>query len=267
MTEINQTIRKALSEDPQRIAFEEIPGEESSPLNQPVAEKDFTANRLEDQEFADFQPSEVDNQDGAQAIPDSPLDAPEQEINDHPDGEFHEEEAFEIPPGHARQAADAFLGIADNVLEVGGGFFVKIRKVKAFYDFDQIIQVIEQQNAKNVKRIKLDQEDKILLRPLLIAILKKRAQKLSVEQQFMGALLSVLMKKVQMIVEVRTENEELVERIIDIIKQQQEEPSEVTSEKEETAEEEPTAEKDKVTSDPAIATDAIIEVAEEDSLE
>lgn len=264
MTEINETIKKALSETPEGIAFEEIPAEEGSPLNQPVVEKDFTTQNMENQDYTAFEPSSIDNQDAEQAVPDSPLDAPEQVINDNTGEETVDEEPFEIPASHAKQAADAFLGIADNVLEIGGGYFVKIRKVKAFYDFEEIIQVVDKQNDRNVKRIKLDQEDKILLQPLLIAVLKKRAQKLTVEQQFMGALLSIVIKKAQMIVEVRAENEILVERIVDIIKQEQkEEPSQ----RGETIDQEPVATENEETSDSIIATDAIIEVAEDDSLE
>ncbi|MCB0536743.1 MAG: hypothetical protein KDE33_04365, partial [Bacteroidetes bacterium] len=112
------------------------------------------------------------------------------------------------------------LGMTDNVLAVGSGFFVKIKKHKDFYDFEEIVQVIDEQNAKNVKRIKLDEEDKILLRPLLIAILKKKAKKLTPEQQLLGAVLSILMKKAQVVMEIRAENEILLDRILEIIREE-----------------------------------------------
>jgi hypothetical protein len=110
--------------------------------------------------------------------------------------------------------------MTDNVLAVGSGFFVKIKKHKDFYDFEEIVQVIDEQNAKNVKRIKLDEEDKILLRPLLIAILKKKAKKLTPEQQLFGAVLSILMKKAQVVMEIRAENEILLDRILEIIREE-----------------------------------------------
>ena len=129
-------------------------------------------------------------------------------------------EDFELPTGHAKQAADTLLGMTDNVLAVGSGFFVKIKKHKDFYDFEEIVQVIDEQNAKNVKRIKLDEEDKILLRPLLIAILKKKAKKLTPEQQLLGGVLSILMKKAQVVMEIRAENEILLDRILEIIREE-----------------------------------------------
>ena len=97
---------------------------------------------------------------------------------------------------------------------------MKIKKHKDFYDFEEIVQVIDEQNAKNVKRIKLDEEDKILLRPLLIAILKKKAKKLTPEQQLLGAVLSILMKKAQVVMEIRAENEILLDRILEIIREE-----------------------------------------------
>lgn len=127
---------------------------------------------------------------------------------------------MEIPAGHARQAADTLLGITDNMLELGSGFFVKIKKHQEFYDFEEILQVVEEQNEKNLRRMRLDDEDKALLRPLLILILKKRAKQLTPEQQLMGAVLSILMKKARIMMEVRTENELLTERILDIIREE-----------------------------------------------
>ena len=123
-----------------------------------------------------------------------------------------------MPLSQANQAADALLGMSNNVLEVGGGYFVKISKHKEFYEFDEIISVIDQQNDKNVARVKLDKEDKALLRPLLAQILRKKAKKLTPEQQLMGAVLSILMKKAQVVMEVRAENNILEERILDIIR-------------------------------------------------
>ena len=105
-------------------------------------------------------------------------------------------------------------------MAVGGGFFIKIKKHKEFYDFEEVIQVIEEQNEKNIKRLKLDEEDKILLRPLLISMLKRKAKKLTPEQQLLGAVLSILMKKAQVVMEIKAENEILVERILDVIREE-----------------------------------------------
>ncbi len=202
------------------IPFEEITPEENSPLNEPVV------NHAEQQ--GNPQESEAEpNTDhpGTSPLmseePEEPLDAAEQEIDeDYREGEPQDpEEEFELPTGHAKQAADTILGVTDNVLAVGGGFFVKIKKHKDFYEFEEVIQVIDTQNEKNVRRLQLDPEDKVLLRPLLIAVLKKKAKKLSPEQMLLGAVLSILMKKAHAVMEIRAENEILVERILDIIRQ------------------------------------------------
>jgi hypothetical protein len=139
--------------------------------------------------------------------------------------------------------ADSIIGTFNNtVLEVGGGFFVTIRKHKDFYDFEEVIQVIEEQNVKNIKRLKLDEEDKALLRPLLIHILRKKAAALTPEKQLLMVALSILIKKAKAVMEIRTENEMLVERIRDIIRKEirankEEEEKEEKKEQQETTSE------------------------------
>ena len=246
--EIAQEVKDVLTTAPEEITFENIQGEESSPLNQPVIEKDIGGERPVDNDpdkqkswnvWKPDRPHQMPEEPDAtntdqpefrkkveenveQEKRDQPLDAPEQEINSS-DYEGNDEpqptdEDFELPLSQANQAADALLGMSNNVLEVGGGYFVKISKHKEFYEFDEIITVIDQQNDKNVARVKLDKEDKALLRPLLAQILRKKAKKLTPEQQLMGAVLSILMKKAQVVMEIRAENNILEERILDIIR-------------------------------------------------
>lgn len=245
--EIAQEVKDVLTTAPEEISFESIQGEDSSPLNQPVIEKDIGGERPVENdpekqkswnvwkpdrphqmpeepqspssEQTEFRKTVEENV--AQEKREQPLDAPEQEINGggYDDDEPQPtDEDFELPLSQANQAADALLGMSNNVLEVGGGYFVKISKHKEFYEFDEIITVIDQQNDKNVARVKLDKEDKVLLRPLLAQILRKKAKKLTPEQQLMGAVLSILMKKAQVVMEVRAENNILEERILDIIR-------------------------------------------------
>ena len=237
MSDIHSEVEQVLNSGAENVAFEEIPDENNSPLNQPVVEDEIGHGKKvvtpkkekepveenEEQEESDEGEVEKDssiNDDFDQNI----YDAPEQEIGSYEEGEDGLDELdgedFELPTGHAKQAADTLLGMTDNVLAVGSGFFVKIKKHKDFYDFEEIVQVIDEQNAKNVKRIKLDEEDKILLRPLLIAILKKKAKKLTPEQQLLGAVLSILMKKAQVVMEIRAENEILLDRILEIIREE-----------------------------------------------
>lgn len=237
MSDIHEEVRDALNKGQDNIPFEELPGEESSPLNQPVVEKESAGTQEPSHEQVaheqhskstaraqDLNREEPHYQQESEPEVEQDYydDAPEQEIDeDYTEATLLEdEEEFELPPSHAKQAADTVLGMANNVLEVGGGYFVKVRKHKEFYEFEEIIQVIDDQNVKNVKRIKLDDEDKALLRPLLISVLKTKAKKLTPEQQLLGAIISILMKKAQVVMEIRAENDILVERILDIVREE-----------------------------------------------
>ena len=249
---IAQEVQDALTATPEEITFEQLQNEDSSPLNQPVIEKDIGGERpveaedekqkswnvwkpeQEQKTIDELEPgrsgkTQTDFRSTVEASVEQekaqePLDAPEQEI----DGEAHHFETddavtdqdFEVPLAQANQAADALLGMTNNVLSVGGGYFVKVRKHKEFYEFEEILQVIDTQNEKNVERVKLDKEDQALLRPILAQVLRKKAKKLTPEQQLMGAVISILMKKAQVVMEVRAENSLLEERILDIIREE-----------------------------------------------
>lgn len=236
----------AVISDDSAIDFEQIAGENTSPLNAPVIEKDIAGTRSSGApqpgsrqtgaHQSGSRPSDSNSEDQVKETPASeqmePPDAPEQQIDDDydnpepfdseeaPNEVGKEQEVFELPTAHAKQAADTFLGMADNFLEIGGGFFVKVKKHNDFYDFEEIVQVIDEHNAKNVKRLRLEKEDKALLKPLLVEVLKKKAAKLTPEQQLMGALISILVKKAQIVMEVRAENEILVDRILNIIREE-----------------------------------------------
>ena len=268
MSDIQQEVHDVLSSGQDKIQFEEIPGEESSPLNQPVHEKKIAGSKGSESHDGQTEEAEqVGNEANTEESTDfePPNSAPNQNYDDAPEQEIDEdysettvldteEEEFELPPSHAKQAADTVLGMANNVLAVGSGFFIKIRKHKEFYEFEEIIQVIDKQNDKNVKRIKLDEEDEALLRPLLIQVLKNKAKKLTPEQQLMGAIISILMKKAQVVMEVRAENEILVERILDIVREEK-----GYSEQDEEDEEEPEAEPQKQAPQEPIVEKVIVE--------
>lgn len=249
---IAQEVQDALTATPEEINFEQLQNEDSSPLNQPVIEKDIGGERpvetdeekqkswnvwkpeQEHKTLDELEPgrsgnTQTDFRTKVEAKVEKekeqePLDAPEQEINgngfDTEADETVTDQDFEVPLAQANQAADAILGMSNNVLAVGGGYFVKIRKHQEFYEFEEIIQVVDQQNEKNVERIKLDKEDQALLRPLLAQVLRKKAKKLTPEQQLMGAVISILMKKAQVVMEVRAENSLLENRILDIVRQE-----------------------------------------------
>lgn len=245
---IAQEVQEALTASPEEITFEQLQKEDSSPLNQPVVEKDIGGERPINNEKQESwnvwkpqqeakpinkleinQNTETDFRSKVEANVEKekaqePLDAPEQEINgsgvETEDEESITDKDFEVPLAQANQAADALLGMTNNVLAVGGGYFVKINKHKEFFEFEEIIQVVDTQNNKNIERIKLDKEDQVLLRPLLAQVLRKKAKKLTPEQQLMGAVVSILMKKAQMVLEIRAENGLLEDRILDIIREE-----------------------------------------------
>lgn len=239
MSDNKELIEKVLKNDSQDIDFEPIPDENDSPLAQPVIQKnnpsgDATASKSESR--ADENKTETNGQNKATGEAkeepkvkpkEEATDAPEQEIdakaeeNTEGSGSGAKEEEFTIPLEHAGLMADSIIGTINNtVLEVGGGYFVTIRKHKDFYDFEEVIQVIEEQNVKNIKRLKLDDEDKALLRPLLIHILRKKAAALTPEKQLLMVALSILIKKTKAVMEIRAENEMLVDRIRDIIRKE-----------------------------------------------
>lgn len=226
--------------NPDAIAFENIQEEELSPLNKAVIEKEITGvpenkkwnvwKHGKEAPPGQMSDSTMEKEYSRQQR-EAPLDAPEQEIGeeiqedatmDHQEGtgQQSEEQEFELPTETAKKAADTILGMTNNVLAVGGGYFVKIRKHKEFYEFDEIPELIDTQNKKNVNRIKLDKEDKALLKPPLVQVLKRKAKHLTPEQQLMGAALSIVVKKAQDIMEIKAENELLVERILDIIREE-----------------------------------------------
>ncbi len=248
---IDQEVKNALTTNQEDIPLEALQSENSSPLNQPVIEKDIggerpiESNKEKQKNWNVWKPgketdsnplsqqqttkTQTDYRSTIEAHVEhekaqEPLDAPEQEINgtindDNYNGTTSNQE-FEIPLTQANRVANALLGMSNNILVVGGGYFVKINKHKEFFEFEEIIQVIDQQNAKNVKRIKLDKEDQDLLRPLLAQVLKNKAKQLTPEQQLMGAIISILVKKAQIVMEVRAENNLLEARILDIIREE-----------------------------------------------
>lgn len=226
-------IEQVLKKERGNIAFEAPIDEDDSPMNESVVDKDKTSPgppiTQEDnngQNDAQNKPSGDAKSRERVTIPPPPQDAPEQEINAQQPSEDAAElpresaEGFTVPLEHAQLMADTLLGVTNNVLEVGGGYFITIRKHKEFYDFDEVIQIIDDQNVKNIRRLKLDDEDKALLRPLLIQVLRKQSKAISVESQLIAVALSIVMKKARVVMEIRAENEVMVDRIREVIRRE-----------------------------------------------
>ena len=224
---LQQEIEAALKEGEEASDFEQIIDEHDSPLNQPVKEKDIGGNQgdvpqpfQEMDEGQQQQESDQDNPGQHQPVFDTSVvdEAPEQMIEQNfTPGQDIEAADMEIPPDQLNTMANTFLGVSNNFLGIGGGFFVKINKEKEFYEFEEVVQIIDEHNQRNIKRIQLDEEDFALLRPLLAQILQKKAKNLTVEQQLIGAVISILVKKIQVMIEIKTENQLLIEKIRDVI--------------------------------------------------
>lgn len=233
--------------NPNNIGFEDLQEEELSPLNQAVIEKEIAGvtksndwniwkpdkpGQKKDSQAIEHNSSSTMEQENLEQRDPTPLDAPEQEFGagsaqesntedtDTQAKEDPQEEEFELPTAAAKQAADSIFGTVNNLIDLGGGYFVKIKKHKEFYEFEEIIELIEVQNDKNIKRIKLDKDDKAMLKPLLVQILKRKAKKLTPERQLMAVALSILFKKGRVVMEIKAENDLLVERILDIVKEE-----------------------------------------------
>jgi hypothetical protein len=223
-----ELIEGVLKKSSQDIEFEPIPEENAGPLAQPVVNKNTPASDVPaaKNETQQNNQSSTQGPKQEQQVKEEFSDAPEQEFEEPTEEEKQEKTGqesgeFSMPLEHAQLMADSIIGTINNtVLEVGGGYFVTISKHKDFYDFEEIIQVIDEQNVKNIKRLKLDEEDKALLRPLLVHILRKKSAALSPEKQLLMVALSILIKKAKVVMEIRAENEMLVERIRDIIRKE-----------------------------------------------
>ena len=197
MSEIQKEIIEALQMSPEDLPEAKTLDPADSPLNYPVKEKDIAGGGTFSEEFP------------------TPDDAPEQQIGDQGGGPD-----LEVPSEQALAFADFILESANNVISVGAGFFIKIRKDESFYEYEELIQVIDDQNSQNVKRLLLDEMDKAMLKPLLALVLRKRAKVMTPEQQLLIALVSILIKKAQVVMEIRAENQILTERIKGIIEKE-----------------------------------------------
>jgi len=229
-------IEKAFGES---IEYEEISEIENSPINEPVKEgevsdgfskekppaptNDSTSNEIEE----DLPPEMLEEVETPQ-LP--PKDAPEQVVNDEEPNENKLEgeptrtaTPIDHADQHAKIAADSFIGIANNMLEIGGGFFIKIKRKKSHIYFDEllertkmegfppVVESIDNQNNKNFNRIKLDPTDVALLRPVLVEVLKNQTKQMTPEQQLAAVAISIAVKKGKAMMEIKAENKLFVQ--------------------------------------------------------
>lgn len=237
----DKEIQNALNEKIEDMEFEEIPETNDSPINEPVVSgevstaqinvkeaQESTGSPAVEQIYVDDAPELSEEsfneiQDEVESTYQAPSDAPEQIVDAEEDDEndsYGAGSELKVPDSHAALAADSLLGIANNGLELGGNFFVKIKKSREVMQFKTARKIIDGQNKKNIERLKLDAEDKALLKPILMEVLKKRAKELTPEQQLIAASISILTKKVQLAVEMRAEGKIIAENIRNAVREE-----------------------------------------------
>lgn len=183
------------------------PTRKEEPQHRAAATSQFEANTSEASEQTLNQPEETEGEGGAATATTQTAKA-------------------ELPDEHAELATETILGVTDNLLEIGGGFFVKVKKRGEYFDFEEIIQEIDEANTRNIEAMRLDEVDKILLRPLLTAVLKQRAAELTPEQMLITAIVSILMKKAKVMADIRAENKAMEKRILASIEKKKEKEAE-----------------------------------------
>lgn len=234
MSDDKETIEQVLENMPNGIGFDDLAAEEASPLNEPVAEGEIGV-AVEQQPPASPTVKDVpytkadEGDDPEPVVPEPPpsaadfeadtSEAPEQPLDEMPDKERGGASAssasqspigtggagMELPEEHAGLMADAFMGITDNVLTFAGGFFIKFKQRKEFLEFEGFQERIDKANARHEELLKLDDSERAMIRPLLIQVLQRKGQKLTPEHALIGAGITILMKKIQAVLQIRAD--------------------------------------------------------------
>jgi hypothetical protein len=124
----------------------------------------------------------------------------------------------EIPTQSAKQIADFILNSANFIIPLLGNRFVTINIHEEYYEVSGFIQVINEQNERNIQRIKLTEEEKDYLRPILVAVIKEKHTQLSPTTQLMIAAGMIISKKTMDVIEIRKENKMLENKLVDMIR-------------------------------------------------
>lgn len=124
----------------------------------------------------------------------------------------------EMPNANAKQMADFILGSANFVIPLVGGRFVSVKIQKEFYEVQGFVETINQQNERNLERIKLTKEEIDYLRPILIAVIKEKNAQMTPMGQLLMALALIGAKKTSDVMEIRKENKKLEDTLVEMIK-------------------------------------------------
>ncbi len=225
------------------IEYEEISEIETSPMNEPVKVGEVS------ERIVSIEPPEtnLNTPDDSPSVEEDlpkelledyvqesapPLDAPEQTIDEEEEQEpelgeriLGSNSPIDNADNHAKVAADSFIGIANQVLEIGGGFYIKIKRTKSHIYFDELLErnnsrkfkpiadKLDVLNSKNINKIKLDPSDIALLRPILIEVLKSQTKKMTPEQQLIAIGISIAVKKAQTAMQIKADNKLFIKQL------------------------------------------------------
>ena len=171
-----------------------------------------------------------------------------------------------MPDEMAELTADSYIGTANYLLGIGGRF-VQIRMQSGFYEFTELVEQIEEQNAKNLERIQLDEEDKALIRPVLIQVIKRSSKEVSPETQLATIVVAILIKKIQSIYQIRQENAKLEDNLQAMIEASKNQKASEPAEEPETNAAQEQQDKQPGTPPPEAAPFPMAEFAEAEEIE
>jgi hypothetical protein len=124
----------------------------------------------------------------------------------------------EMPTQNAKQIADFILGTANFIVPLIGGRFVTVKIHKEYYEFNTFVETINSQNQRNIERIKLTKDEIDYLKPILVAVIKEKHTQLTPTTQLLVAVGMIGAGKVATIMDIKRENAQLEEKLIDIIR-------------------------------------------------
>lgn len=221
-------VQTILSQEPE---FETSISPDDSPLLRPIVDK--TASGPEVNSPFDFPQNS------------GPMDAPQQPIGEPEKEKKASEPQAEIPTDAAMFAAKTFLGMFNNVVALGAGRFIRLEMKEDFYDIEGFATFVDEHNQRNLQRLKLDEEDKEMLQPLIAEMIRKYAVQISVEKQLVAVVVNILIKKAQLFMSLRAENKRAMQKLEALVESAKQNPvsseevrEEVFEEPEEVAAEE-----------------------------
>lgn len=218
-------IHAALSVSEENIPLEgNLPADES-PLNEPVSEGDIGLNQPTDTQTRQNNRPEACRIEHSEAVDsqESPFDTsgtdtapPHQETDSIKDQDDRPEPLNERQLG---VQADSYLGMVIYLIDMGGGFLVKMKKHPEFCEFEEIVEMIDQMNEQNMKHIQLSEEEKNMLWPLIIEVLRSSTKQMSTQGHLLMSGAVILLTKIRVAMSIHSEMKVQTQNILEAIRE------------------------------------------------